>query len=444
MSSSGFRARTLVAVATVVAAAAGAGGYFAGHGSAHGSAPGPSAGPSSAPVSATRYTCPMHPSVIQDHPGRCPLCGMALVPMKEEPKAAAPTAAHAAHGHEDRPPGARVEVPGLAAVTIDPERQQLIGLRTAPVERTEVGGTWQTVGRVAFDETRIRTVTVKVPVYVEQVLADFIGKKVARGAALFSGYSPDILAAQDQYVIALQSQAAFAPLTDAGAPSGALVEAARRKLELWDVPKSTISKLERTGKASRSIVFHSPIAGVVTERNVFPGTRLEPGAVAYRVVDLTTVWVLADIYESELARVEAGMRAELTLQAYPGRRFDGKVAFVDPMLDATTRTAKARLAFPNPDGALKPEMYGKVTLTSTARTGLAIPDDAIIDGGKRKVVFVALGDGKFEPREIVPGVTSGERVEVLSGLEEGERVVTRANFLIDSESRLRASLAQTP
>ncbi|MEB2314231.1 MAG: efflux RND transporter periplasmic adaptor subunit [Sorangiineae bacterium] len=441
MSGSRFRARTLVAVATVVAAAAGAGGYFAGHGSAHASAPGPSAGASSAPVSVTRYTCPMHPSVIQDHPGRCPLCGMALVPMKEKPKAAAPTAGH---GHEDRPPGERVGVPGLALVTIDPERQQLIGLRTAPVERTEVGGTWQTVGRVAFDETRIRTVTVKVPVYVEQVVADFIGKKVARGAALFSGYSPDILAAQDQYLIALQSQAAFAPLTDAGAPSGALVEAARRKLELWDVPKSTISKLERTGKASRSIVFHSPIAGVVTERNVFPGTRLEPGAIAYQVVDLTTVWVLADIYENELARVEAGMSAELALQAYPGRRFDGKVAFIDPVLDAGSRTAKARLAFQNPDGALKPEMYGKVTLTSKARTGLAIPDDAIIDSGQRKVVFVALGDGKFEPREIVPGVRSGERVEVLSGLDAGERVVTRANFLIDSESRLRASLAQTP
>jgi Cu(I)/Ag(I) efflux system membrane fusion protein len=394
---------------------------------AHAPATAATATPAASEPAATKYQCPMHPSIVQDHPGKCPICGMDLVPM---------TPASASPGD---PGTAAVE--GLAPITIDPSRQQLIGLRTAPVTEGKVGGTWRTSGRVAMDETRVRRVTLKVPAFVERVYVDFTGKQVRQGEPLFSVYSPELLAAQEEYLLAVRTRQSLGQAGGMAADGEALVAAARRKLQLWDVPAATLERLAATGEASRTLTLVSPISGVITRKDVVEGARLELGATPYEIVDLSRVWVLADVYESELRHVKVGMPATLQLKAFPHRVFAGKVSFLDPVLDPATRTVKVRLEFPNPDGDLRPEMFGEVVLRSTAREGLKIPSDAVVPTGTTQVVFVALGDGRFQPREVRLGESDGKSVEVTSGLKAGEQVVTGANFLIDSESRMRASLA---
>jgi len=406
--------------------------------------------------SRTRYICPMHPSITSDHPGECPICGMQLVaaePASErtvlfyrsplDPKQTSPAPRKDARGmdylpvYSDEVPGS-ASTAGLAIVGIDPQRQQLIGLRTAPVTEGPVGGSWRTVGRVAVDETRVHHLALKFAGFIEQVYVDYVGKPVRAGEPLFSIYSPDVVSAEEEYLLALRTRASLGAGTAQAGED--LVSAARERLKLWDIPEAEIRRLERTGKVQRTVTLSAPMSGVVTRKDAVMGHRVAAGDMPYEITDLSQLWVLADAYESDLGRLRLGMAASLTLQAFPNREFPGKVAFVDPILDPKTRTAKVRLAFPNPTGELRPEMFGEVTLRTPVRTGLSIPNDAIIDSGTRKVVFVSLGQGKFRPREVKIGATDGERSEVLEGLSTGDQVVTRANFLVDSESRLRASL----
>ncbi|HEY6877117.1 MAG TPA: efflux RND transporter periplasmic adaptor subunit [Polyangiales bacterium] len=334
-------------------------------------------------------------------------------------------------------------VAGRTTVEIDPARQQLIGLTTARVTAGPVGGSWRTVGRVAIDETRVRHINVKVPGYVERIYVDFVGKSVRKGDPLFALYSPELFATQQEYLLALRMQGALA---DGGGSLGRdgdeLVKAARRKLALWDVPETEIDRIAKTGEPTKTLTFASPGSGVVMSKDVVEGMKLEAGAMPYQIVDLSQVWVLADVYENELRHLRVGMPASLTLNAFPNREFKGRVLFVDPLLDPETRTVKVRLAFPNPSGDLRPEMFGEVVLHGQPRQGLRIPEDAVLDSGTEKIVFVALGQGKFQPRKVRLGDLDGNDVEVASGLTQGEEVVTRANFLIDSESKLRASLAE--
>lgn len=370
-----------------------------------------------------KWQCPMHPSIVQDHPGDCPICGMKLVEVSVGGGAGGPAPE------------------GLAAITIDPARQQLIGMKIVHAERGPVGGTWRTNGRVAVDETRVHHVNVKFNGFMERVYADFIGKPVRRGEPLFSIYSPELLSAQEEYLLALRTQRTLSGAGTALSDDGtSLVRAARRKLELWDVPQSEIARIEKAGEPSRTVTFYSPATGVLTKKDVVPGMKVAAGEMPFEIIDLSRVWVLADAYESDLARVRVGMKATLSLKAFPGHTFEGRVAFLDPLLDPRTRTAKVRIDFPNATGELRPEMFGEVVLSGKARDALRIPADAVIDSGTRSVVFVALADGKFQPREVRLGAADGTWVEVVSGLEDGDGVVTRANFLVDSESRLRASL----
>jgi Cu(I)/Ag(I) efflux system membrane fusion protein len=393
-----------------------------------GTAPAPGGSAAGAAQSAPareQWQCPMHPSVVQDHPGDCPVCGMKLVKVE------------GASGDGPAPEG-------MAGVTIDVARQQLIGLEVAHVEKGPVGATLRTTGRVAVDETRIHHVNVKFNGFMDRVYADFIGRPVKRGEPLFSIYSPELVAAQDEYLLALRTRKSLGGSGSLGADGDALVESARRKLELWDVPPSEIERIERSGKPSRTLTFFSPASGVLTKKDVVPGMRVSAGDMPFEIVDLSRVWVLADAYETDLGAVKVGMPASLTLKAFPNRTFQGRVAFIDPILDPKTRTAKVRVEVPNPSGEIRPEMFGEVVLRGTARTGLRIPADAVIHSGTQTVVFVALPNGKFQPREVRLGASDGQHVEVLSGVEAGDGVVTRANFLVDSESRLRASLAALP
>jgi Cu(I)/Ag(I) efflux system membrane fusion protein len=386
----------------------------------------------------------MHPTISSDKPGDCPICGMQLVPASQpsaeryrspmDPNQTSHTPRKDEMGMDDSQPSAS----GLATVGIDPQRQQLIGLRTAPVIDGPVGGSWRTVGRVAVDETRLHHLALKFSGFIEQVFVDYVGKPVRAGEPLFSIYSPEVVSAEEEYLLALRTRDALGP---GSAQAGEdLVTAARERLKLWDIPEQEIRRLERTKKAQRTVTLYAPMSGVVTKKDVVMGHRIAEGDMPYEITDLSQVWVLADAYESDLGRARLGTAAIFTLQAFPNREFQGKVIFIDPILDPKTRTAKVRLAFPNPTGELRPEMFGEVTLRTPARKGLSIPTDAIIDSGIRKVVFVSLGEGKFRPQEVKIGASDGERSEVLEGLKAGDQVVTRANFLVDSESRLRASL----
>jgi Cu(I)/Ag(I) efflux system membrane fusion protein len=416
-----------------------------------------------------KYVCPMHPTVVSDHPGDCPICGMKLVlagapagpeakPTGErkiafyrspmDPKQTSPVMRKDEMGmdylpvYQDELSGdGSSAVEGLATVKIDPQRQQIIGLRTAVVSSGSVGGSWRTVGRVAVDETRVHHVNVKVAGFAEQVFVDYVGKTVQVGEPLFTIYSPELLSVQEEYLLALRARKALGDGGALGTAGEDLVASARQRLKLWDIPEAEIARLERTGRPTKTLTLHAPMTGVITKKDVVMGHRLQEGDMPYEITDLRQVWVLADAYESDLSRLKMGMTATLSLQAFPNRVFKGKVIFIDPLLDAKTRTAKVRLAFPNPTGELRPEMFGEVTLQARAREGLRVPADAVIGSGTKEIVFVALGEGKFQPREVKLGVTGSDYAEVLSGLSAGEQVVTRANFLIDSESRLRASLS---
>lgn len=417
------------------------------------------------------YQCPMHPTITSDHPGDCPICGMKLVPVPSatgvgdvplqppkrriafyrspmNPNQTSPVPAKDEMGmdylpvYEDELGGEGAGVPGLATVVIDPSRQQIIGLRTAKVTRGPVGGSFRTVGTIEVDPRRVRRIHVKVEGFVEKIYLDFVGKPVRRGDPLFSLYSPSLLQAQNEYLLALETRETLAAGgTTVSEHVSALAEAGRQKLELWDVPKSELRRLERTGRPQKTITFYSPLSGVVTAKNIVQGSYVTPGDTPYEITDLGEVWVMADAYESELGLVRLGMPVALTLQAYPNRSFSGRVVFIDPLINPATRTLKVHLHFLNPSGELMPGMFGEVTLQGLTREALRIPFDAVVRSGSRDVVFVALGEGKFAPREIRLGRRDGELIEVVSGLQEGEEVVTRATFLVDSESRLRASLA---
>jgi Cu(I)/Ag(I) efflux system membrane fusion protein len=394
-----------------------------------------------------KYQCPMHPTVVQDHPGDCPICGMKLVKVMD-PEVAPRTPKGDERGmndvtvYADELGASSSTVPGQATVDVDPARQQLIGLTTTEVTLGPVGGVWRTVGRVAVDETGVRHINVKVPGFVERIYVDFVGKKVRKGDPLFALYSPELLSAQEEYLLALRTQRALSKDGVLANDGDALVRGTRRKLALWDISEAEIDRVAAKDATTKTLTFYSPISGVVTKKDVVEGMKVDAGAMLYEITDLSTVWVLADVYESELRFVEEGIPATLSLNAFPNREFRGKALFIDPLLDPQTRTVKVRLAFSNPNGELRPGMFGEVILHGKLREGLRVPQDAVVDSGTEKIVFVALGNGKFQPRVVRMGDASGDLVEVVAGLQMGERVVTRANFLIDSESRLRASLAE--
>ncbi len=423
---------------------------------------------------ATRYHCPMHPTYTSDKPGDCPICGMKLVPMEEGSGAA--QAASAGHGerkvafyrspmdpsvHSDKPAkdemgmdfvpvyadelqGAPSGVSGRAAVTISSERRQVLGVRSEEVKKIRLAHRIRTVGRVAVDERRLRHIHTKFDGYVEHLYVDYTGKLVRRGERLLSIYSPELVATQQEYLLAHRAQARLAQSAVRSAAQGSvdLHEAARQRLLLWDIRPADIEKLEKAGQVTRTLDVYADIGGYVVQKMAFQGMRVTPADTLYDIADLSHLWVLADVYEYNLPSLALGTEGHISVASMPDKNWKGSVTYISPTVEERTRTIKVRLEVDNAAGELKPDMYADVFLHVDLGEGLVVPDGAVINAGDRRLVFLDRGEGRFEPREVKLGIkVNGGGVQVLSGVSEGDRVVTAANFLLDSESSLKAALS---
>lgn len=336
-------------------------------------------------------------------------------------------------------PGMADELPG--AVAVPAVTRQLIGVRSAPAAHAILEEEIRTVGRVGYDERGLTQVTLKISGWVRKVFVDSIGRPVRKGEPLFTVYSPDLLATQDEYLLALRAQAQLAasPLDEAKANAASLVASARERLRLWDVTDAQIAALEHRGKAEPVLTVYAPSSGIVLKREALPGKYVEPGTTLYEFADLSMVWISADIYESEMAVTKVGQPVAITFSAYPGETFSGKVAYVYPTLNAEARTVRVRLELPNPELKLKPGMYGNVILQTNAVRTLVVPKEAVLNTGLRQLVFMDRGQGRYEPASVKLGRRSQDTVEVMEGLKEGDQIVTSANFLLDAESKLASA-----
>ncbi len=366
------------------------------------------------------WKAPMDPTFIRDSPGKSPM-GMDLIP--ECPSGAA--------------------APGQ--VRIDPGLVQTIGVRTARAERRDLARPIRAVGRVATDERRVAHVHTKVQGWVERLIVDYAGQQVRRGAATIEIYTPELVATQEARLLAARyrDETGKSPFPDVSSGGDALYEATRRRLELWDIPQRVVEQVLETGRIQKTLTLYAPSGGFVTKLSVRSGMEVAPNQNLYTIADLTQVWVLADVYEYEIPWVAVGQRGRVELAALPNKRFEGEVTWIAPILDATTRTVQVRLELENPNGHLKPGMFGSVRIESAPRPQVvAIPSEAVIRSGRRNLAIVALGEGRFEPREIEAGLADEKWTEITSGIAPGEDVVVSGQFLIDSESRLQEAVSK--
>lgn len=340
------------------------------------------------------------------------------------------------------PPAAAPAEAPLAPVQLSPERLQTIGVKTGEVEEKSVDDEIQTTGNIAVDETRIAYVQVRFSGYIQKVFADANYQYVRKGQPLFTIYSPDLVATEREYLIARQNQQQVASSAVPGVAAGAasLVQAAVDRLHQWGIPQKEIARLESTRQVQQELEIDSPVAGYITDRQALPNMYVQPDTRLYTVADLSTVWAFAQVFQNDLGRVRAGDPASLTVDTYPGRTFYGRVDFVYPDIDPATRTAKVRMVFSNPDMKLTPGMFVNFALKIPMGRQLVIPASGVLQSGTRQIAFVDRGNGQLQPREVETGARVGDDLIVLKGLKAGERIVTSANFLIDSESQLQASL----
>lgn len=327
-------------------------------------------------------------------------------------------------------------------MTIAPERLQTIGVRFELAKRRPLEKVIRTVGRVDVDERKLARANIKFEGWIERLLVSAIGDHVKKGQILFTIYSPDLVATQEEYLLALQSIRELGESEFPEVARGArdLLDAARRRFQLWDITEDHIRDLERTGKVLRTLPIHSPITGTVLQMEARAGTYVTPGTELYMIADLSQVWILADIYEYELPLIQLGQRAKVTLSYDPQTVLKGKVGFVYPTLDPETRTAKVRFEVDNSHEKLKPSMYANVELKIQLGTRLVIQRDAVLESGERQIIFIHHGGGRLEWRTVQLGLQAGDWVEVLEGVKEGDHIVTSANFLIDSESQLKSAV----
>ncbi|MEW5908636.1 MAG: efflux RND transporter periplasmic adaptor subunit [Thermodesulfobacteriota bacterium] len=434
---------------------------------------------------ASQYICPMHPTYVSDKPGTCPICGMDLVQAKEspqkphlhekekglpekkevstskkvlfyrnpmDPSVTSPVPAKDEMGMDyipvysgDDAPSGEKGVQGMATVVIDEKGIHLAGIQSVKAVRKKLEGDIRAVGIVKADESNIRHVHTKISGWIEKLFVNTTGQVVQTGQTLLSIYSPELLASQEEYLRAKEYAARFADSSIPEVRKGGedLLRAARKRLELFDVPKSLIEQIEKTGKTERTVTLLAPASGFVFVKQVYEGQQIEPGMELFTITDLSTVWIEADFYEYESQFVRIGQKGIISLAYDPKKRITGQVSYIYPYLDPQSRTLRARFEFPNPDLFLKPQMYVNVLMKIAIPDSVVIPDSAIMNTGLRQIVFVGKGEDRFEPREIRVGYRSSGMAQIISGVKEGESVVVRANFLLDSESRLRAAIMKS-
>ena len=378
-----------------------------------------------------KFHCPMHPTYTSARPGECPICGMALEPI--------PT---------DTPGGIEAtgvgDVPGLTTVHLTAERIQMIGVRTARVEARTLGDNADLVGFVMPDETRLRRVQLRVAGWVERLHVNRTGEIVRAGQPLVTIYSPELLQTEQEFLI---ETAAPHAARDSSAPIAAMDHeapgpaAARERLRLFGVPDAELRRLERERVASTRLTLLAPVSGTVLERTVTEGQSIGPDTPLLTLADLSRVWIVADVYEMDLGRVRTGDMARFTADALPGRTFQARVEFVYPTVSNDTRTLKVRFALDNPQGALRPGMYGRVAIANRGGAVPTVPTEALVRASDHNYVFLARAGGTFEPRAVDIGLDDGDRVQIVRGVSVGDTVVASASFLIDSESRLKAAIA---
>jgi len=328
-------------------------------------------------------------------------------------------------------------------VKISTDKVQKLGVKTEQVLSRKIVNTVRAVGQFQFNEQRLSTVTTKFEGYIEKLYVNTTGQPVRRGQPLMEVYSPELVSAQEEYLIAWNGRQSLSNgTTESLVGVGQLAESALKRLRNWDISDAQLQRLKKDGKATRTLTMYSPANGVVLEKAAVQGMRFMPGEPLFKIADMSTVWLLADVFEQDIALVHIGQTVNITVNAYPGKELKGKIDYIYPTVTSETRTAKVRVVLANPDGILKPDMYASIQLMSghDDTSVLAVPDSAVIDSGTRQVVLVQLTEGLYEPREVKLGMRSDGYVEVAEGLSEGENVVVRANFLIDAESNLKAAL----
>lgn len=343
-------------------------------------------------------------------------------------------------GMSDVPP--RPAGAGSNAVYISPGRQQLVGVRSAQVGRQRVEGTVRTVGRVAYDETRTAQIHTRVSGWIEQLYVDYVGKPVRRGQALFAVYSPDLANAQADYLVALRARRGLPESAEADFKAGAdsLLEASRERMRRWSVTDDQIAELERVGHPTRTMTIASPFDGIVLEKEAYAGQYVTPEMTSFKLADLSTVWAIGQVFEFEAARLHVGDPIEIEFPYGQAKKLQARIDFIYPDVDPQTRRVRFRAILPNPRRALKPDTYVTLVWHGTPSEQLVLPKEAVIDTGERKYVLLALEGGYFEPRDVTIGPPIGDFYPVVTGVAAGDRVVTSAQFLIDSETNLMAAM----
>ena len=412
------------------------------------------------------YTCGMHPQVIQDHPGNCPICGMGLTPVKNTDSKVAkkdekterkilywrapldPTYISKKPGKSpmgmDLVPVYNDEV-SSGEITISPSVEQNIGITTATVRSGPLSHTIKTYGSTTWDERTLSAINTKIDGWIEKLYVNETGQRVRKGQPLLSIYSPQLVATQREYLAALDTARALQKSSDLTVAQGGkdLLEAARRRLTLWDISGKQIDRLETTRNVRKNLTLYAPIGGIVTHRAVVVGDHVKAGMNLLKIAALDPIWVIGSVYESDIPLVKKGMEAKVSFDNLPGEFFKGKVDYTYPYLEGASRTGKIRIIMPNKDGKILPEMYASVALAVQLSTEtLQIPSNAVIRASSNDtIVFISKGGGKFEGRKVVLGpIGDGNMVMVKAGLEDGEHVVTSAQFLLDSESNLKAAI----
>ncbi|MFY9225302.1 MAG: efflux RND transporter periplasmic adaptor subunit [Blastocatellia bacterium] len=393
------------------------------------------------------YYCPMHPQYKAEKPIDCPICSMKLVKFEPTPNGENKSSMdlQSMSGMDSSTSSSTSSTSSNNTIYVDPQRQQLIGVQFAKAISKPLSKEIRIVGKVSFDETKITHIHTKVTGYLENVFVDYVGKPVKKGDPLFTIYSPDLVATEQEYLLALRSnkELSKSSFKEVSFGSSSLLEATRNRLKLWDISDKEIEELEREGKAKRELTFYSPVDGVVTERAAYGhGKFVNPEMDLYSIVDLSTIWIIGEVYEYEMPLVKLGQTIEIEMPYSDNKSSrTGKITYIYPFLDPKTRTGKIRIEFTNPQFSFKPDMFVNMKVKINLGTHLVVPEDAVMDTGQEQYVFVDKGGGYFEPRPVKIGTTSDGYYVIESGLEEGEQVVTAANFILDSESRLKGAFA---